>query len=91
MHCHQMEAYVLVSNLIEFVTVRLYLYLIHLDIDECQGAAREENVCADQTTTCRNTNGSYECDCIPGYVKSDDPVHHAAQIIILQLMSIGVF
>ena len=46
------------------------------DINECEGAAREENVCADDTTTCRNTLGSYECACISGYVKSENLVIH---------------
>lgn len=44
------------------------------DINECEGAAREENVCADDTTTCQNTLGSYECACISGYIKSENSV-----------------
>ena len=60
-----------------FFPIELHVNWIFVDIDECVGAAREENVCADVTTTCRNTNGSYECACIPGYVKNNDAVNES--------------
>ena len=74
---HWTETAALVRPFASFSTVERHLTLILADIDECVGAAREENVCADVTTTCRNTNGSYDCACVPGYVKSNDLVNRS--------------
>ena len=35
------------------------LFFVSVDIDECE----DKNSCPDKITTCRNTNGSYECIC----------------------------
>ncbi|XP_077993986.1 uncharacterized protein LOC144447778 [Glandiceps talaboti] len=39
-----------------------------IDINEC---ATNDNLCNDTITECVNTEGSYQCDCIPGYFKMD--------------------
>lgn len=44
-----------------------------LDINECLAAALElSNLCeSDQNTKCVNNIGSYECVCVPGYVRDN--------------------
>ena len=34
------------------------------DVNEC---VEDTHSCDLNSTVCRNTNGSYECDCLPGY------------------------
>lgn len=41
--------------------------IILLDINEC--ANDKDNECDKDLDTCRNTDGSYECDCDAGYRK----------------------
>ena len=41
------------------VSIITYFYA---DIDEC-----EMNVCDMRNSDCVNTNGSYYCECLPGY------------------------
>ena len=44
----------------------LFMIDYHTDIDECQ-----MNPCEDVNNTyCINTNGSYSCECYPGYVRN---------------------
>jgi len=40
-----------------------------LDIDECDNAVMAGNttICGTGTFNCSNTEGSYECNCKPGY------------------------
>ena len=38
------------------------------DINECSDA----NICGVGSTLCINTNGSYTCDCAPGYHQRED-------------------
>ena len=38
------------------------------DIDECVNST----ICGDELKTCANTNGSFVCNCIMGYIKSTD-------------------
>jgi hypothetical protein len=45
-----------------------------IDIDECSLAPMQENVCPELTTVCVNLNGSYRCDCLPGYTKDNGSV-----------------
>ena len=42
----------------------------HADIDECLAAALEGmDVCeSDKNSQCLNTEGSFDCVCVPGYV-----------------------
>ena len=40
------------------------------DVDEC---AENHTLCGD-ATLCVNTDGSYRCDCYPGYMKDDTGV-----------------
>ena len=47
-------------------TISFYLCNF-LDIDECQNG---EIICGTKTSQCQNTNGSYECTCIQGYIKN---------------------
>ena len=42
--------------------------IVCIDIDECNDV---DTICPmTDNRECRNTNGSYRCDCIPGYVES---------------------
>ena len=45
--------------------------MLCVDIDECLETAQVGlNLCAsDRNTNCMNTNGSYVCSCVPGYVR----------------------
>ena len=38
----------------------------HVDIDECKDINNGTNPC--HNGTCKNTEGSYECFCPPGYI-----------------------
>ncbi|KAL3857455.1 hypothetical protein ACJMK2_012125 [Sinanodonta woodiana] len=38
------------------------------DVNECN----EPNVCANALKVCVNTNGSYECNCVSGYIKDEN-------------------
>jgi hypothetical protein len=40
-----------------------------LDINECDTVSTGENVCPSETARCINEIGSYQCVCLPGYVK----------------------
>ena len=47
------------------------MMLINLDMDECKNGQAKCN----KNTVCRNTIGSYECDCKDGYeMKGNDCV-----------------
>jgi hypothetical protein len=54
----------------------------YIDIDECSLAPMQENVCPQLTTVCVNLNGSYRCDCLPGYVKDSGSVIYVNYICI---------
>ena len=41
------------------------LVLFYSDIDEC--ANETDNLCHKQYGLCENTNGSYNCSCLPGF------------------------
>ena len=44
-----------------------------LDIDECREAALVGTViCTQENTQCMNTDGSFECVCVPGYNQTMD-------------------
>ena len=43
----------------------LYVHLLVLDIDECEMGEHECSIHA----ICNNTNGSYMCECQPGYTE----------------------
>ena len=54
------------TQLIYIICNHLWMILnLYLDIDEC-----ELEPCDLRSSTCRNLNGSYACDCKPGYVKA---------------------
>ena len=48
----------------------VYLYIIKLDVDECFMAAIEAiDLCeSNQNSQCVNTEGSFDCSCVPGYI-----------------------
>ena len=41
----------------------MFIYSVHVDIDECEN---DNGMCVD---ICVDTEGSYTCDCNPGYVQ----------------------
>lgn len=49
----------------------MFLYLILIDIDECQQEGGLEGHHCHQNTKCINTRGSYICECLPGYRRLD--------------------
>ncbi|XP_077179348.1 latent-transforming growth factor beta-binding protein 2 [Paroedura picta] len=42
-----------------------------LDVNECEEASATEPLC--EGSTCENTEGSYRCNCLPGYVALAEP------------------
>ena len=41
------------------------MFMFFLDVDEC-----EKNPCV-APSECRNTDGGYECECPPGFIKEN--------------------
>lgn len=41
----------------------------HIDINECEG--NSTNICNTLTERCENTEGSYQCICLPGFRKNN--------------------
>lgn len=54
-------------NCIERTISFIWTISFHLDIDECEN---DEFSCDTKTSECQNTNGSYVCNCIQGYIKN---------------------
>ena len=52
----------------------MHLYIIKLDVDECFVAAIEAtDLCeSNQNSQCVNTEGSFDCSCVPGYIDVTD-------------------
>ena len=45
---------------------------MHADIDECANAALNDTELCTSNSQCVNTEGSYECVCIQGYVLNNE-------------------
>ena len=54
-------------------SVVFYFSMCSPDIDECFAAAANfENLCeSDPNTRCVNTEGSFQCLCVPGYFRNN--------------------
>lgn len=46
-----------------------YVFLMYADMDEC--IANLHN-CSEQSEQCKNTVGSFDCDCAPEYIRNGD-------------------
>ena len=46
----------------------LKIHFLLLDVDECE---RPWTQCDNVTSSCRNTIGDYQCDCLQGYEQGD--------------------
>ena len=44
---------------------------LQTDIDECHNDNSTHNCSEVDNQVCRNTIGSFECDCVPGFQKQD--------------------
>lgn len=46
-------------------------YFLFLDVNECNELNSRMSLC--KNAKCINTEGSYKCVCLPGYIPSDKP------------------
>lgn len=63
-----------VATFLTTVTNIFLKYFIILDIDEClEAAIAAKDLCeSDKNSQCLNTEGSFECVCVPGYEKLNE-------------------
>ena len=47
----------------------MYIYFVSSDVDECSNGTHD---CDLTRSKCTNTDGGFQCDCLPGYVKEGD-------------------
>ena len=55
----------------------LKILFVFTDIDEClEAALNAVDLCVDdQNTQCSNTEGSFECICVPGFARENGTCH----------------
>ena len=46
----------------------MIVFFLNLDINECQG----QNTCDPKSSVCENLEGTYWCNCLPGFIMSSD-------------------
>ena len=49
------------------LTIQLLTCILLTDIDECRVAALNSSVICANDTSCTNSPGSFECECVSGY------------------------
>ena len=63
---------------------RSSVYRFIADIDEC---TRGTHTCQSGRAVCRNTQGSYECDCLSGYVRDVSSAQTCNGMYIARVLS----
>lgn len=77
--------YLVICTVCTFLNILLCTYPLHTDIDECMLSPCDHQ--------CENTDGSFLCECRPGYILSSDGTtclgkqasHHCFQVLLVQL------